>query len=74
MKDGIQDVTKYVGKLWGIDRRRKNKQKVHVNIWSIFLSFQITGIICSVHNTDAWNMGKSETVNDAAIRSLHYSS
>ena len=25
-------VTKYVGKLWGIDRRPKNKQKVHVNI------------------------------------------
>ena len=26
--------------------------KVHVNIWSVFLSFQVTGIICGVHNTD----------------------
>ena len=48
----IQAVTKYVGKLWGIDRGPKNKQKIHVNIWSILLSLQVTGIICGVHNTD----------------------
>ena len=30
----------------------KTSKKVHVNIWSIFLSFQVTGIICAVHNTD----------------------
>ena len=26
-------------------------KKVHVNLWSIFLSFQVTGIICGVHST-----------------------
>ena len=31
---------------------RKTSKKVHGNIWSIFLSFQDTGIICGVHNTD----------------------
>ena len=30
----------------------KTSKTVHVNIWSIFLSFQVTGIICGVHNTD----------------------
>ena len=30
----------------------KTREKVHVNIWSIFLSLQVTGIICGVHNTD----------------------
>ena len=30
----------------------KTSIKIHVNIWSIFLSFQVTGIICGVHNTD----------------------
>ena len=30
----------------------KTSNKVHVNIWSIFLSFQVTSIICGVHNTD----------------------
>ena len=30
----------------------KTSKKVHVNMWSIFLSFQVTGIICGVHNTD----------------------
>ena len=30
----------------------KTSKKVHVNIWSILLSFQVTGIICGVHNTD----------------------
>ena len=30
----------------------KTGKKVHVNIWSILLSFQVTGIICGVHNTD----------------------
>ena len=30
----------------------KTSKKVHVDIWSIFLSFQVTGIICGVHDTD----------------------
>ena len=30
----------------------KTSKKVYVNIWSIFLSFQVIGIICGVHNTD----------------------
>ena len=30
----------------------KTSKNVHVNIWSIFLSFPVTGIICGVHNTD----------------------
>ena len=30
----------------------KTSKKVHVNIWLFFLSFQVTGIICGVHNTD----------------------
>ena len=30
----------------------KTSKTVHVNIRSIFLSFQVTGIICGVHNTD----------------------
>ena len=30
----------------------KTSKNVQVNKWSIFLSFQVTGIICGVHNTD----------------------
>ena len=30
----------------------KTSKKFHVNIWSIFLSFQVIGIIYGVHNTD----------------------
>ena len=30
----------------------KTSKKVHVNIWSILLSFQVTSIICGAHNTD----------------------
>ena len=43
---------KICGKLWGIEGRPKTSKEVHVNIWSIFLSFKVTGIICGVHNTD----------------------
>ena len=43
----------FVGKFWGIDRRPKTSKKLHGgNMWSIFLSFQVTGIICGVHNTE----------------------
>ena len=45
-------VTKYVGKLWGVDRRSKNKQKSSCKHMVSFLNFQVTGIICGVHNTD----------------------
>ena len=34
----------------------KTSKKVHVNIWSILLSFQGTGIICGVHNTDHFSI------------------
>ena len=34
----------------------KTSKKVHVNIWSVFLSFQVTGIICGVHNTDQFTI------------------
>ena len=48
----MQGVTKYVGKLWGIDKNLKTSKKVHVNIWSIFLSSKVTDVICGVHNTE----------------------
>ena len=48
----IQGVTKYVWSSGELIEDLKTSKKVNVNIWYIFLSFQVTGIICGVHNTD----------------------